>query len=149
METNVTSAALQHGTEKLVFIGSSRIYPKHAEQPVKADALLTGPLKSTNEAHAIAKVAGVMMCNSIQLQKGRPFISLIPNNLYCYWMGGNYLPENPHLIPGLTRRFHEVRLRSAPSVTAWGTGGAMREFLVSDDQAAAAILTLREYNEPL
>jgi GDP-L-fucose synthase len=147
IQTNVISAALAHHVNKLVFLGSSCIYPKHAQQPMREDALLTGPLEPTNEAYAVAKIAGIMMCKSIYLQHQRDFISLMPTNLYG--INDNYHPENSHVIPALIRRFHEAKERGAESVSAWGTGTALREFLFADDMADAAIFAMNHYSDPL
>lgn len=145
IQTNVIASALEHGVKKLVFLGSSCIYPKLAPQPMREDALLTGPLEETNEAYAVAKIAGVMLCKSILLQYGKPFISLMPTNLYG--PGDNYDPNNSHVLPGLIRRFHEAKVQGQKVVTAWGSGSPLREFLYSDDVAEAALFALQNYNE--
>ena len=146
IQTNVISAAFKSGVKKFVFLGSSCIYPKLAQQPMKEEALLTGPLEETNEAYAVAKIAGVMLCKSLMLQYKRPFISLMPTNLYG--LGDNYDPENSHVLPGLIRKFHEAKVKNYKSVTAWGTGTPIREFLYADDLAEAALFALQNYEEP-
>jgi GDP-L-fucose synthase len=146
IQTHVISAAFKSGVKKLIFLGSSCIYPKLAQQPMKEDAFLTGPLEETNEAYAIAKIAGVMLCKSLMLQYKRPFISLMPTNLYG--LGDNYDPENSHVLPGLIRKFHEAKVKNHNTVTAWGTGSPIREFLYADDLAEAALFALKNYWEP-
>ena len=143
IQTNTISAAFEFGVKKLVFLGSSCIYPRLAPQPIPENALLTGPLEETNEAYAMAKIAGVLLCKSLMIQYGRPFISLMPTNLYG--PGDNYDPENSHALPGLLRRIHDAKVAGLSSVTAWGTGKPLREFLHSDDLARAAVFCLREY----
>jgi len=145
IQTNVISSAFSCGVQKLIFLGSSCIYPKLADQPMKESALLTGPLEETNEAYAIAKIAGIMLCKSLMLQYKRPFISLMPTNLYG--PGDNYDLENSHVLPGLIRKFHEAKMKEQKSVTAWGTGSPLREFLYADDVAEAALFALRNYDE--
>jgi GDP-L-fucose synthase len=141
MEANVIEAAFRHGVKKLLFLGSSCIYPKLAPQPMREDALLTGTLEPTNEPYAIAKIAGIKLCESYNRQYGAShgldYRSVMPTNLYG--PGDNYHPENSHVIPALIRRFHEARLASAPSVTVWGSGTPRREFLYVDDMAAASV----------
>lgn len=137
MEANVIHGAWQAGANKLLFLGSSCIYPKFAEQPMREDALLTGVLESTNEPYAIAKIAGIKLCESYNRQYGVDYRSVMPTNLYG--PGDNYHPENSHVIPALIRRFHEAKLARAPSVVIWGTGTPRREFLYVDDMAAASI----------
>lgn len=134
---NVISAAFQVGVERLLFLGSSCIYPRLAAQPMREDALLTGPLEPTNEPYAIAKIAGIKLCESYNRQHGCDYRSVMPTNLYG--PGDNYHPENSHVIPALIRRFHEAREQGAPTVTIWGTGMPRREFLHADDMAAASI----------
>lgn len=147
MEANVIHAAHCHGVQKLLFLGSSCIYPKLASQPMAEGALLTGPLEPTNEPYAIAKIAGIKLCESYNRQYGRDYRSVMPTNLYG--VGDNYHPENSHVIPALIRRFHEAKLANAPSVAIWGTGTPCREFLYVDDMAAASVhvmnLGLNEY----
>ena len=141
IQANVIDAAFRSGVRKLLFLGSSCIYPKLATQPMREDALLTGTLESTNESYAIAKIAGIKLCESYNRQYGAShgvdYRSVMPTNLYG--PGDNYHPENSHVIPALIRRFHEAKLSQAPSVTIWGTGTPMREFLYVDDMAAASV----------
>jgi len=141
MQANVIDAAFRNGVKKLLFLGSSCIYPKLAPQPMREDALLTGTLESTNEPYAIAKIAGIKLCESYNRQYGAShgvdYRSVMPTNLYG--PGDNYHPENSHVIPALIRRFHEAKLANAPSVAIWGTGTPKREFLYVDDMAAASV----------
>jgi GDP-L-fucose synthase len=137
MQANVIDAAFRNGVRKLLFLGSSCIYPKLAAQPMREDALLTGTLEPTNEPYAIAKIAGIKLCESYNRQYGVDYRSVMPTNLYG--PGDNYHPENSHVIPALIRRFHEAKLTQAPSVSIWGTGTPMREFLYVDDMAAASL----------
>lgn len=141
MQTNVIDAAFRNGVRKLLFLGSSCIYPKLASQPMREDALLTGTLEPTNEPYAIAKIAGIKLCESYNRQYGEShgvdYRSVMPTNLYG--PGDNYHPENSHVIPALIRRFHEAKVSQAPSVTIWGTGTPKREFLYVDDMAAASV----------
>jgi len=141
MQANVIDAAFRNGVKKLLFLGSSCIYPKLAEQPMREDALLTGTLEPTNEPYAIAKIAGIKLCESYNRQYGEShgvdYRSVMPTNLYG--PGDNYHPENSHVIPALIRRFHEAKVSQAPSVTIWGTGTPKREFLYVDDMAAASV----------
>jgi len=141
MQTNVIDAAFCNGVRKLLFLGSSCIYPKMAEQPMREDALLTGTLEPTNEPYAIAKIAGIKLCESFNRQYGAShgvdYRSVMPTNLYG--LGDNYHPENSHVIPALIRRFHEAKVNNAPSVAIWGTGTPKREFLYADDMAAACV----------
>jgi GDP-L-fucose synthase len=141
IEANVINAAFQNGVKKLLFLGSSCIYPKLAEQPMREDALLTGKLEATNEPYAIAKIAGIKLCESYNRQYGQThgidYRSVMPTNLYG--PGDNYHPENSHVIPALIRRFHEAKINKAPSVTIWGTGTPKREFLYVDDMARASV----------
>ena len=141
LQANVIQAAHQHGVQKLLFLGSSCIYPRLAPQPMAEDALLTGPLEPTNEPYAIAKIAGIKLCESYNRQHGRDYRSVMPTNLYG--PGDNYHPENSHVIPALIRRLHEARLAGAPSVTIWGTGTPRREFLYVDDMAAASVFVMQ------
>jgi len=149
IQNNVIHAAWKHGTRKLVFLGSSCIYPKFAPQPIREDSLLTGPLEPTNEAYAIAKIAGLKLCAAYRAQYGFPAISLMPTNLYG--PGDNFDLEKSHVLPALLRRFHEARIGGAPEVTLWGTGTPRREFLHVDDLAAAACFLMENYDgaEPL
>lgn len=137
LECNVIHAAHNAGVDKLLFLGSSCIYPKLATQPICEDTLLTGPLEPTNEPYAIAKIAGVKLCESFNKQYGRDYRSVMPTNLYG--PNDNFHPDNSHVIPGLLRRFHEAKLNNAEQVVAWGTGSPRREFLHVDDMAAASI----------
>ncbi|OYV93088.1 MAG: GDP-fucose synthetase [Ferrovum sp. 37-45-19] len=141
MQTNVIEAAFQSGVKKLLFLGSSCIYPKMAVQPMSEEALLTGTLEPTNEPYAIAKIAGIKLCESYNRQYGAShgvdYRSVMPTNLYG--PGDNYHPENSHVIPALIRRFHEAKVAQAPSVAIWGTGTPKREFLYVDDMAAASM----------
>ena len=141
MQANVVEAAFQNGVQKLLFLGSSCIYPRMAQQPMREDALLTGALEPTNEPYAIAKIAGIKLCESYNRQYGAShgvdYRSVMPTNLYG--PGDNYHPENSHVIPALIRRFHEAKLANAPSVAIWGTGTPRREFLYVDDMAAASV----------
>jgi GDP-L-fucose synthase len=140
MQANVIHAAHTHGVQKLLFLGSSCIYPKLAPQPMAEDALLTGPLEPTNEPYAIAKIAGIKLCESYNRQYGRDYRSVMPTNLYG--PGDNYHPENSHVIPALIRRFHEAKVNGAPEVLIWGTGTPRREFLYVDDMAAASVFVM-------
>lgn len=139
IEANVIHQAWRAGVQKLLFLGSSCIYPKLASQPMREDALLTGPLEPTNEPYAIAKIAGIKLCESYNRQYGDShgvdYRSVMPTNLYG--SGDNYHPENSHVIPSLIRRFHEAKVNNAPSIAIWGTGTPRREFLYVDDMAAA------------
>ena len=141
MQANVIDAAFRNGVQKLLFLGSSCIYPKLAPQPMREDALLTGTLEPTNEPYAIAKIAGIKLCESYNRQYGAShgvdYRSVMPTNLYG--PGDNYHPENSHVIPGLIRRFHEAKVSQAPNVTVWGAGTPRREFLYVDDMAAASL----------
>ena len=141
IQANVIDAAFKNGVKKLLFLGSSCIYPKLATQPMREDALLTGSLESTNEPYAIAKIAGIKLCESYNRQYGASdgvdYRSVMPTNLYG--PGDNYHPENSHVIPALIRRFHEAKLANAVSVAIWGTGTPKREFLHVDDMAAASV----------
>jgi len=141
IEANITHSAFKHGVKKLLFLGSSCIYPKLADQPMREEALLTGPLECTNEPYAIAKIAGIKLCESYNRQYGKShgidYRSVMPTNLYG--PGDNYHPENSHVIPALIRRFHEAKVNDAPEVAIWGSGTPKREFLHVDDMAAASI----------
>lgn len=144
MEANVIHQAFQAGVKKLLFLGSSCIYPKMAPQPMAEDALLTGKLEATNEPYAIAKIAGIKLCESYNRQYGVShnidYRSVMPTNLYG--PGDNYHPENSHVIPALIRRFHEAKVKNEPAVVIWGTGTPMREFLYVDDMAAASVFVM-------
>lgn len=137
IQTNVIDAAHRHNAERLLFLGSSCIYPKMAHQPMKEEDLLTGPLEETNRPYALAKIAGIEMCWSYNRQYKTKFLAAMPTNLYG--KGDNYHPENSHVIPGLIRRFHEAVQNGSPSVTIWGTGTPRREFLFADDLGAACM----------
>jgi len=137
IEANVIHEAWRAGVERLLFLGSSCIYPKLAPQPMSESALLTGKLEATNEPYAIAKIAGIKLCESYNRQYGVDFRSAMPTNLYG--PGDNYHPENSHVLPALIRRFHEAKASGAPEVVIWGTGAARREFLYVDDMAAACL----------
>ncbi|CAD5541804.1 GDP-L-fucose synthase [Escherichia coli] len=137
IESNIIHSAHKVGIQKLLFLGSSCIYPKFAEQPMKESALLTGILEPTNEPYAIAKIAGIKLCESYNRQYGRDYRSVMPTNLYG--SNDNFHPENSHVIPALMRRFHEAKESGAQEVIVWGTGTPMREFLYVDDMAAASV----------
>ncbi len=137
IQANTIKAAHDNGVQQLLFLGSSCIYPRLADQPMNEDALLTGKLELTNEPYAIAKIAGIKLCESYNRQHGRDYRSVMPTNLYG--PGDNYHPENSHVIPGLLRRFHEAKMQQLPQVAVWGTGAARREFLYVDDMAAACL----------
>jgi GDP-L-fucose synthase len=143
---NTVHAAHRVGVRRLLFLGSSCIYPRDAPQPMAEDCLLTSPLEKTNEAYAIAKIAGLKLCQHYRSQYGSMFHSAMPTNLYG--PGDNYHPENSHVIPALLRRFHEAKVSSAPEVVCWGTGTPMREFLHVDDLAQACLHLLRSENPP-
>jgi len=140
IEMNVIHAAYRHGVKKLLFLGSSCIYPKLAPQPLKEDSLLTGPLEPTNEPYAIAKIAGIKLCESYNRQHGSDYRSVMPTNLYGF--GDNFHPENSHVLPALIRRFHEAVQAGMEKVVIWGTGTPRREFLHVDDMADAALFVL-------
>ncbi len=144
VQANVIDAAFRNGVQKLLFLGSSCIYPRMAPQPMAESSLLTGPLEPTNEPYAIAKIAGIKLCESYNRQYGAShgvdFRSVMPTNLYG--PGDNYHPENSHVIPALIRRFHEAKVSGAPSVTIWGSGTPKREFLYVDDMASASVFVM-------
>ncbi|MBN8679644.1 MAG: GDP-L-fucose synthase [Chitinophagales bacterium] len=146
IESNVIEAAYRHGVKKLMFLGSSCIYPKMAPQPLKEESLLTGLLEPTNEPYAIAKIAGIKLCDAYRAQYGCNFISVMPTNLYG--PNDNYHPENSHVLPALLRKFHEARQKNEPFVTLWGTGTPRREFLHVDDLADACYFLMQHFNEP-
>jgi GDP-L-fucose synthase len=143
--TNVIHAAHVNGTEKLMFLGSSCIYPKLAPQPLREDSMLTGPLEPTNEPYAIAKIAGVKMCEAYRSQYGSDFINVMPTNLYG--PGDNYHPEYSHVVAALIRRFHEAKVSDAANVVVWGTGTPRREFLYVDDMADACVHLMKTYSD--
>lgn len=141
---NVIDAAHRHGVEKLQFLGSTCIYPRLAPQPMSEAALLTGPLEKTNEPYAIAKIAGIKLCEAYRDQYGNDFISVMPTNLYG--PGDNYHPEHSHVVAALIRRFHEARTNGVPEVVVWGTGTPRREFLYVDDMADACVHLMKSYS---
>jgi len=143
IQTNVIETAWRSGVRRLLFLGSSCIYPKFAEQPIREEALLSGPLEPTNEWYAIAKITGLKLCEALRKQHGFDSISLMPTNLYG--PGDNYHPENSHVLPALIRRFHEAAEANAPSVTCWGTGTPLREFLHVDDLGEACVFALERW----
>jgi GDP-L-fucose synthase len=140
IEANVIHAAYKYGVKKLLFLGSSCIYPKRAPQPMKEEHLLTGPLEPTNEPYAIAKIAGIRLCDAYNRQYGTNFISAMPTNMYG--PGDNYHPENSHVLPAFIRRFHEAKEQGLEKVACWGSGSPLREFLYSDDLAEACVFLL-------
>lgn len=145
IQNNVIHCAWQHKVRKLLFLGSSCIYPKLCPQPIREEYLLTGPLEPTNEAYALAKISGIRMCQAYRKQYGFDAISAMPTNLYG--TGDNYHPENSHVIPALIRRFHEAKATGQPVVRIWGTGTPLREFLHADDMADACVFLLERYSE--
>lgn len=146
IQNAVIGAARAFDTEKLLFLGSSCIFPKHAPQPISEESLLTGPLEPTNEAYAIAKIAGLKLCEYLNREEGRSFISAQPCNLYG--PGDNYHPTKSHVIPALIRRFHEAQQAGDPETVLWGTGTPLREFLFVDDLAQALVMLLEDYDQP-
>lgn len=145
MEANIIHAAKEFGVKKLLFLGSSCIYPKNAPQPLKEEYLLTGTLEPTNEPYAIAKIAGIKLCDAFRSQYGCNFISAMPTNLYG--PNDNYDLNNSHVLPALLRKFHEAKKNGDPAVTVWGSGTPLREFLHVDDMAEACIFLMENYNE--
>ena len=143
IQTHVIETAWQSGVRRLLFLGSSCIYPKFADQPIREEALLTGVLEPTNEWYAIAKITGIKLCEALRRQHGFDAISLMPTNLYG--PGDNYHPTNSHVVPALIRRFHEAAEANAPSVTCWGTGTPLREFLHVDDLGEACVFALEHW----
>ena len=143
IQTNVIETAWCSGVRRLLFLGSSCIYPKFAEQPIKEESLLTGPLEPTNEWYAIAKIAGIKFCQALRKQHGFDAITLMPTNMYG--PGDNYHPENSHVLPAMIRRFQEAADNRAPSVTCWGSGTPLREFLHSDDLGEACVFALEHW----
>jgi len=146
IQNNIIHHSYLNNVKKLLFLGSSCIYPKMAPQPLKEEYLLTGLLEYTNEPYAIAKIAGIKMCDAYRDQYGCNYISVMPTNLYGY--NDNYHPQNSHVLPALIRRFHEAKEQNLPSVTIWGTGSPKREFLFADDLAEACYYLMQNYNEP-
>lgn len=144
IEMNVIHSAYKHGVKKLLFLGSSCIYPKLAPQPLKEEHLLTGPLEPTNEPYAIAKIAGIRLCDAYNRQYGTNFISAMPTNMYG--PGDNYHPQNSHVLPAFIRRMHEAKEQKLDKVTCWGSGAPLREFLYSDDLAEACVFLLENVN---
>ena len=144
IETNVIHSAYLSGVKKLLFMGSGCIYPRIVPQPIKEEYLLTAPLEKTNEAYAIAKIAGLKMCEFYNMQYGTNYISVMPCNLYG--PGDNYNPVSSHVIPALLRKFHEAKVSGSPTVTMWGTGSAMREFMHIDDIADASVFLMENYD---
>jgi len=145
IQNNVIHQSYLNGVKKLMFLGSSCIYPKMAPQPLKEEYLLTGPLEHTNEPYAIAKIAGIKMCDAYRAQYGCNYISVMPTNLYG--LNDNYHPQNSHVLPALIRRFHEAKESGAEEVVIWGTGTPMREFLYADDLAEACYYLMLNYDE--
>lgn len=145
IQNNVIHNSYLNGVKKLVFLGSSCIYPKLAPQPLKEEYLLTGLLEHTNESYAIAKIAGIKMCEAYRDQYGCNFISVMPTNLYGY--NDNYHPENSHVLPALIRKFHEAKINGADQVSIWGSGQPKREFLFADDLADACFFLMQNYND--
>lgn len=145
IQNNVIHESYRTGVKKLMFLGSSCIYPKLAPQPLKEDYLLTGLLEETNEPYAIAKIAGIKMCDAYRAQYGCNFISVMPTNLYGY--NDNYHPQNSHVLPALIRKFHEAKNNGSSEVVIWGSGTPMREFLFADDLADACYFLMQNYNE--
>lgn len=145
IETNIIHSAYKNGVKKLLFLGSSCIYPKMAPQPLKEEYLLSGYLEETNEPYAIAKIAGIKLCEAYRDQYGCNFISAMPTNMYG--PNDNYHPENSHVLPALIRKFHEAKSQKLSSVTVWGDGSPLREFLYADDLANALLFLMQHYNE--
>jgi GDP-L-fucose synthase len=146
IQNNVIEASFRHNVEKLLFLGSSCIYPKYAPQPLHEDSLLSGTLEETNEAYAIAKIAGIKLCQAYHKQHARRFISVMPTNLYGF--GDNYHPQNSHVLPALIRRFHEAKENNLGEVIIWGTGSPLREFMFADDVGDACFFLMQHYHKP-
>ena len=144
IQQNVIGESFRHGVKKLLFLGSTCIYPRDAEQPMKEDVLLTSPLEYTNEPYAIAKIAGLKMCESFNLQYGTNYIAVMPTNLYG--PNDNYHPTHSHVVPALIRRFHEAKVNGVESVTCWGDGSPLREFLYVDDLANLCVFLMNNYS---
>ncbi|MBI5336600.1 MAG: GDP-L-fucose synthase [Mycolicibacterium rufum] len=145
IQTNVIDSAYRNGTQKFMFLGSSCIYPKYAEQPITEEALLTGPLEETNRPYAIAKIAGITMCDAYARQYGFNAFAVMPSNVYG--IGDNFHPEYSHVVAGLMRRFHEAKLSGQPKVVVWGSGSPLRELIDADDLADACVFLLRNYDD--
>jgi GDP-L-fucose synthase len=145
IQNNLIDGARQAGVRKLLFLGSSCIYPRLAPQPLKEEYLLTGPLEPTNQWYAVAKIAGIKLCEAYRRQHGCDFISAMPTNIYG--PNDNYDLQNSHVLPALIRKFHEAKMAKAPSVTCWGTGSPLREFLYADDLARACVFLLAKYSQ--
>lgn len=145
IQNNVIEGAYRAGVKKLLFLGSSCIYPRLAPQPLREESLLTGPLEPTNEWYAVAKIAGIKLCQAYRRQYGSEFISAMPTNLYG--PNDNYDPEGSHVLPGLIRRFHEAKVSGARTVTCWGTGTPLREFLHADDLGRACVFLMENYSQ--
>lgn len=145
--TSIIRSAYETGVKKLLYLGSSCIYPRQAPQPIKEEYLLTGPLEPTNEGYALAKIVGLKLCEKFYKQYGKDFISAMPTNLYG--PGDNFHPEHSHVIPGLIRRFHEAKVQDRPEVVIWGSGAPRREFLFVDDLAEALYILMLKYSEPV
>jgi GDP-L-fucose synthase len=146
IQTNVMDAALEYGVDRLLFLGSSCIYPKYAEQPIREDSLMTGHLEPTNDAYAIAKIAGIVQTQAVRREYGKKWISAMPTNLYG--PGDNFSPTGSHVLPALIRRYDEAVQTGAASVTNWGTGSPRREFLHVDDMASACLYLMEHYDGP-
>jgi GDP-L-fucose synthase len=144
IESNIIHASYRHGVKKLMFLGTSCIYPKHAPQPMKEEHLLTGLLEPTNEPYAVAKIAGIKMCDAYNRQYGTNFMSVMPTNLYG--LGDNYDLQNSHVLPAMIRKMHEAKMQNAKEVVVWGTGTPKREFLYSEDLADACVFLMEKYN---
>ena len=147
IELSVIQAAFKNGVEKLLFLGSSCIYPREAPQPIREEALLTGPLESTNESYALAKIAGIKLCQSYRAQYGCDFISVMPTNLYG--PNDNFHPQHSHMAAALMARFHDAKVENLPEVTVWGTGTPLRELLFVDDLADACVYLMKNYSDPI
>lgn len=146
IQNNVIEASYRYDVEKLLFLGSSCIYPKFAPQPIQEESLLSGYLEPTNDAYAIAKIAGIKLCQAYHKQHGKRFISAMPTNMYGF--GDNYHPENSHVLPALIRRFHEAKENNADEVIIWGSGTPLREFMFADDLGAACLFLMDRYEKP-
>lgn len=146
IQNNIITNAYTHKVKKLLFLGSSCIYPRMSPQPIKEEYLLTGPLEETNDAYAVAKIAGIKMCQSYHQQHGSNFISAMPTNLFGIF--DNFDPESSHVLPALMRKIHEAKISKKPNVTLWGDGSALREFLYVDDLADALLFLMKKYNDP-